>query len=455
MIIDEYVEVNITSNTVQRYQLLGYDVKCRDKNVPIKVSDLPPKSTKKVRVKCDYCGNEREIRYADYTTQTNDGETKYACKNCHGIKFKDSLLKKYGVTCTSDIPGVKDKAKRTNLERYGCEYASQSSFIKEKIQQTNLERYGATSYMSSVEGRDRIKNYWQTNYNVNSPLAVQEIREKATETLMSRYGVTNPMYNNEIKERVVETNREKYGYDYGLQNPEILQKVVATNLQRYGKKSALDLPEVIQHRKERCIQLFGDENPFNSKELQESIREDNIKKYGGISPTCSPEIKAKVRETMHKNQTCSTSAQQKYLHHLYGGILNHPLNSYSLDIFLPEHNLDIEYNGGGHDLIVKTGNLTEEEFHQKEIIRGRIVRSQGIRQMTIISRSDRLPSDDVLQRMLKETLEYLDTTDHHWVNYDIDEQTMENALGISPYDYGELRTKFQLYKELEIIEETP
>lgn len=453
MILDEYIEVNITSNTVKRYQSLGYNVKCRDKNVPIKVSDLSPSSTQSIRVRCDYCGSERKIRYADYTKQTNNGETKYACKNCQGKKFKDSLLRTYGVSCTSDIPGVKEKTKQTNIEKYGYESPSQSPLVKEKIKQTNLSKYGATSYASSDEGKKQIRNYWQTNYNVNSPLAVKEIRKKAIETLMSRYGITNPMYNDEIKGKVVKTNRKKYGCDYALQNPEILQKVYATNLQRYGEECLLNLPEVIQQKKEKCLELFGHENPFNSKELQERIQEENIKKYGGISPTCSPEIKAKVRDTMNKNQTCSTSSQQKYLHKLYGGALNYPCSSFSLDIYLLEHQLDIEYNGGGHNLCVQMGSMTQEEFDQKEIIRGRIIRSKGFRQMTIISRNNQLPSDDKLQEMLQETLNFLNSTNHHWVNYDIDHQTVENALGKFPYDFGVLRTKRQFYKELETIKE--
>lgn len=277
---------------------------------------------------------------------------------------------------------------------------------------------------------------------------------KYRETCLKKYGFEYATQSKEVQEKTRNTSKRKYGCDHFLQNKEVQNKRAKTNLAKYGVEHAIQLPQSVNNRITRSLELFGADNPFCSPLFQESVKQYNIEHYSGASPMACSEIREKVCQTMSKNQTQKASAQQKYLHHLYGGILNHPLNSYSLDIFLPEHNLDIEYNGGGHDLIVKTGNLTEEEFHQKEIIRGRIVRSQGIRQMTIVSRFDRLPSDDVLQRMLKETLEYLDTTDHHWVKYDIDEQTMENALGISPYDYGELRTKFQLYKELEIIEET-
>ena len=102
----------------------------------------------------------------------------------------------------------------------------------------------------------------------------------------------------------------------------------------------------------------------------------------------------------------------------------------------------IEYDGGGHDLNVKLGSITQKEFNQKEIIRNNIIKRNGYKQMKIISSNDKLPSDDVLLKMLSDTRQYfIDHPNHSWIEFNIDNSIVRNAEnknGIS-YDFGDLR----------------
>jgi hypothetical protein len=65
-----------------------------------------------------------------------------------------------------------------------------------------------------------------------------------------------------------------------------------------------------------------------------------------------------------------------------------------LDIAFPEDKIYVEYNGGGHNLGVKIGNISEKEFKTKEIKRYKYLKSLGWKQIEINSPNDYLPEDE-------------------------------------------------------------
>lgn len=91
--------------------------------------------------------------------------------------LKASMVVKYGVTHSTQIPGViektkqtkfdryndinynnRGKARQTNLEKYGVEHAAQSEAVKEKTRQTNLEKYGVecTLLLPQANNKQRV-----------------------------------------------------------------------------------------------------------------------------------------------------------------------------------------------------------------------------------------------------------------------------------------------------------
>ena len=277
-----------------------------------------------------------------------------------------------------------------NSNNYVCKTCS---YIKGL--QTNINRYG--------------EHYFKTD----------EFKEKRKQFCLNKFGVENPMQNKEIMEKAHSTNLKKYGYINPSQVPEFKEKARLTTLEHFGVDYA-----------------------SKNEEIKEKTRMTNLQKYGVEYTLQSPEVRAKLNETLCKNGTQKTSKQQLYLHSLYGGELNYPISYYATDICIPEEKLVIEYDGGGHDLRVTLGRLTQEEFDQKEIVRNNVIKRQGYKIITIKSKFDKLPSDSTLLQMLSEAREYFSKTDHHWCTYDIDKSLLFNAEhkdGI-PYSYGELRT---------------
>lgn len=109
MILTKEVEVTVMYLNIKHYRELGYDVKCSDKII-VPIEHLSPQSNKMIKVKCDVCGNEREVKYQDYIKSiSNCGY--YACSSkCAWDKNRNTYLKNYGVDApmkSKEIRGMK------------------------------------------------------------------------------------------------------------------------------------------------------------------------------------------------------------------------------------------------------------------------------------------------------------------------------------------------------------
>lgn len=216
---------------------------------------------------------------------------------------------------------------------------------------------------------------------------------------------------------------QKYGCENPTQNPEIRAKQVETLVRHYGVDSPLRSEEILQ----RAIQTFRC-------------------RFGVDNPLYSDEIKEKSAKSFYKYSSQKCSKQQLYLFNLYNtdnnANLNFPVSCYNADICFTENKLVCEYDGGGHNLPIKLGSMTQEEFQRREIIRHRIFKDAGYQTMTIVSERDLLPSDEILIKMLMHTKQYFsDYQEHSWIEYNIDTSTVRNAErkdGVF-FDYGDLR----------------
>lgn len=218
--------------------------------------------------------------------------------------------------------------------------------------------------------------------------------------------------------KVKETSLMKYNVDNYAKTQQFLDTIKSISTEKYGTNYFAQSSDVIKRRDETCLQKYGYSNPMQS-----------------------PEIRAKANETLCRNGTQKTSKQQLYLHLLYGGELNFFVRYYATDICFSEEKLIVEYDGGGHDLRVTLGRLTQEEFDQKEIVRNSVLKKEGYKRINIVSKSDKLPSDIILLQMFYDAKRYFSTTTHTWVCYNIDKSLLfnaENKNGI-PYDFGILR----------------
>lgn len=266
--------------------------------------------------------------------------------------------------------------------------------------------------------------------------------KKSCQTNQERYGVPIASQSKMIKEKIKQTNLKRYGVDNYSKTKKCHEKIKNTCLEKYGVEHCAKLQDVKDKREKTNLERYGYKNASSSFEVKEKLKQTNLQKYGVPYTLQSLEVREKICKTLYENGTQKASKQQRYLHDTYGGELNYSIKYYDVDICFPEEKIYLEYDGGGHDLRVALGQLTQEEFDQKEIVRNNILRREGYKRIKIISSRDLLPADQILLRMLSDAKHYFFLyPDHSWIEFNIDTSSLRNAEhkdGI-PYNYGELR----------------
>ena len=270
---------------------------------------------------------------------------KYGSKTYNNsIKTKQTKLEKYGNESYNNIEKQKltialkskdeklntlKKRIQTNLEKYGSEYGFQAEPIKDKIKQTKLERYSNENYNNSTKTKKtKLEKYGNENYNNY---------EKANQTNLIKYGFKRPAQSSEIKEKI----KLNYVYKSTSEKCEINKKRELTNLKKYG---------VLHSRQQHLINF----NDLNSVFVREKFIKDSwflisdFMKYFNIAYTQTIIYKQKFNIS-EPNKTELYKTQQFIFDNIKteNKIFNDRsvLDGKELDIYLPDFNLAIEYNG--------------------------------------------------------------------------------------------------------------
>ena len=201
---------------------------------------------------------------------------------------KDTILrrlKKYQIK--KERANVQLQIEKRNLDVYGVRYTSQFEEIKEKIKKTNLEKYGAEYPLQSKEIRDKINISNLEKYGCENPFQFEQVKEKIKQTNIEKYGADHPMHSNQIKEKLKQTNLDRYGVENVLQSEKYKERIKNTNLEKYGV-----------------------ENPLQSEEVKQKIKQTNLDRYGNVLYTCSEEYKEKYFPNIFKYFKSKDIAEQ-------------------------------------------------------------------------------------------------------------------------------------------------
>lgn len=274
------------------------------------------------------------------------GLTEFSFRECpvcgNRLKLNTILTKpdaKYcSVKCQSLSKEVQEKRKATNQEKYGADYNLNSKGFVEHAKQIKKERYG------------------DENYNN---------RQKSIQTCLEKYGVENTFQAEKFKEKAKETRIKKYGVEYSGQIKESKEKRKETNLLRYGAKTYsqsdfyregnrnLFYDSLVTHLKDKKIAVLQ-----NKEEYSKSV-------YGKFKCLrCNSVWDSTENNYQHifckKCQKLPYSLKEKsvveFIKSIYDGEVlendktalaeeNAKGNQKELDIYLPQLNLGIEFNG--------------------------------------------------------------------------------------------------------------
>lgn len=240
-----------------------------------------------------------------------------------------------------------------------------------RTKETCLKKYGVPNVFCLEEIKEKSKITLQTQYGVSENISQSKItQDKIKSNNLLKYGVTNTSKLDSVKEKVKQSNREKFGVDYPMQSKEFMDRFVATSLEKYGTKYPCQNEEVKTKIKKTNIQRYGFENPIQNKDvLQKSI--DSRYKHG--------------------NFTCSKN--QYKLFELIGGKLNYPFEKFILDIAFPDEKIAVEWDGSGHDLSVRLGKISREQFIRNENYRNIFLFKNNWKLIRFISKKDIFPKN--------------------------------------------------------------
>ncbi|EPY8037403.1 DUF7487 domain-containing protein [Campylobacter coli] len=240
-----------------------------------------------------------------------------------------------------------------------------------KIKSTKLERYGDANYNNIDKHKETIKE----KYNVENVSQIPEANKKMRNTK------ANTDYT-EINNKRKITNLNKYNTEYATQSEVVKNKTIETNLKKYGvicnsqtkefkeavsktwaSKSARELAELSEKRKQTNLEIYGNEcgarhltkwNDLNKDFIEENFMNDSLFDkeafmcYFNISHVTAAKYKKKFNISA-PDKSCRSQIQSKIAKSLE--VDNIVVNSrsiitpYELDIFLPDYNLAIEYDG--------------------------------------------------------------------------------------------------------------
>lgn len=254
---------------------------------------------------CKHC-KKNPVEFRSFSYGYND----FCCYDCayeskqRIENHKKTLQFKYGnnITNISQLNSVKEKRERKSLENRGCKNPAQDPIVKDKIKMT-------------------VKSNWgeEFDYYLQTP----DKLKKTIETSRKIYGTDWPTQSEQVKEIIRVNNRNKRGCDYHVQ------------------EHLINIPDL---NKEFIEYNFLDKNKHFDC--------DGFQIYFNCSPaTAYKKLQSLDIQYKHK-KTISDEENQ-----LYEFLLNYLdksqivrntqeiISPFELDMYLPEYNVAIEYNG--------------------------------------------------------------------------------------------------------------
>jgi hypothetical protein len=421
MLLSKLVKVRANNFTRRWYKERGYTQAEGNEEFWVNVDDLMEGSHSEVICICDYCNDSRDeclikTSYKSYVKRVKKGITQKDCcrkPECQKKKREESMLAKYGVKHALQLEGFKDKSRETQIQKYGVIHYNQTLASKERHKETYLKKY-----------------------SVDNPMKSEEIRKKSKATMLKRYGAEHALQIDEFKEKAITTTKTLYGVSNYAQTNEYIQKAQRTSLMRYGCKNPAQNEEVKAKIKATNIYKYGVGHAFQSEQVRNkyinTIKAKYGNKYNNAMQIPSIAFKARINAniTMKKNGTQIASKTQIYLNKLLGGDLNYLEGNSWLDIAFLEEKIYLEYDGSGHEVSVKLGDITREQFEHKQLNRYFYLKRKGWKEIRIISRNDLLPEDEIIISEINKAREWFKETGKGHSHYIID---------IDNNDYGKLR----------------
>lgn len=166
--------------------------------------------------------------------------------------------------------------------------------------------------------------------DANASTHYKAVQKRREQTNLIKYGGTNPSHSEEVRKKAQETTMKNYGVPFPNMNKNVMKKVRNTYIERYGFSHPSKNPKHVENYKKSLFSKYGVDNPMKSPELRKKQYDNTLKNGNMFVSSGEREIKNFIEELGLKTTS-------KFL---YDGTFKR-----SIDIFIEELNIAIEYNG--------------------------------------------------------------------------------------------------------------
>jgi hypothetical protein len=392
MIVSSSVKIKVNPNIRKYYISKGYSC-VNNEIIDVRTIDLSPGSNLRIDTECDNCKAKSSSIFNKYYKYTNSFKDNYYCKKCKKCnsekakktrkerygdenytniekgretkkkkygnenynnreKAKKTTNIKYGVNNVSEIDFVKQKKIKTSLEKYGVNNPFQSSIIKAKIENTCTIKYGTKHYLTSDDYKAKYETYCDS-MGVKHYSQSDEFKDKFKETCLVKWGFSTNLLNDEIKNKIKKTNIERYGVDHCMKNKDI---------------SLLNSKSMIENRSDYFDSLGY---TYLSYDFDKKLYELKNKDCGHKFQINYDLFRSRIK---YSNNSCLKCYPKKdlvsikekeivnWLKEFDIEIIENTRNIISpleLDIYLPKHNIAIEFNG----LYYHSDKFKKKKYH--------------------------------------------------------------------------------------------
>jgi very-short-patch-repair endonuclease len=268
---------------------------------------------------CKIC--KSNVRFINFSS----GYSNYCSNKCINsdndvkIKISNSIkknnIRKYGVENVYQNEKIKNKIKHNNLIKYGVDNVFKSSVIKEKIKNVIIKKYGVDHISKSDYFKDKLKNISQNKYGTNYFLQADEIKEKIKQTNLKRYNVN---YILELKDKKEQGMLNKFG----------VKNISQLHISKNSLECLLNKNWMIEKYKHSSVNEIALELNVDKRTVINYLSKYNIIKYRSYKSLAEKEI----IDFIGKNIKITINSRKI-------------ISPYELDIYIPDYNLAIEFNG--------------------------------------------------------------------------------------------------------------
>lgn len=229
-------------------------------------------------------------------------------------------------------------------------------------EKTCLEKYGAKS---NLVVQSNPKKYWEDHHD--------EILEKRRKTSIEKYGVESPNQSKEVQRKMIEAKLKNCSYIKQRENDR------KTKLERYGNENYNNSVQITKSTIERrekfekeydCVSVVSLRKKYGQGFLSLKLPQiyDCCGRTAFIKNEDIPKILNYISNKHKRSSSKGEKEVYKFIKQIYFGTIENNkrkiIQGYELDIYLPEINIAVEYNGS----YFHSTNFKDKYYHQNKTL---------------------------------------------------------------------------------------